>query len=111
MFWLQNRWGNVPLDDHLRRLVQESKVTPFRQLFEYNEFVRVDAEWSMATATAFVKFVVERWGTEGLLNLYASINGMNAYLPIASAFETSFGVPLDQAEGEFHSWLVANYGQ
>jgi hypothetical protein len=111
VYWLQDRWGSMPLDDQLRRLVRESKVTPLVQLFEYNEFARADPEWSMSTATAFVKWISERWGKDGVLNLYRAINGMNAYLPIAKAFEATYGMPMDKAEQEFHAWLLDKYGK
>jgi hypothetical protein len=40
---------------------------------------------SLTTAAAFVKFSVEKYGAESLMELYRAINGMNAYLPIAKA--------------------------
>jgi hypothetical protein len=63
----------------------------------------------MTTATAFVKYIDFRWGREGVIEFYRSANGMNTYMPISKAFEASFGVTFDQAEQDFHQWLIKTY--
>jgi hypothetical protein len=109
VFWLQDSWGAVPLDDQIRKVVRERNVTKLTDLFEYDHFMHVDPEYSMTTATAFVKYVTIRFGNEKLIELYRALNGMNAYLPIAGAFHSVCGVTLEQFETEFHQWLIANY--
>lgn len=109
VFWLQDRWGSIPLDDEIRALVKANGVTPFTDLFEFNTLNRVDPQAATITASAFVKFLVYRWGKEGLIEFYRAANGMNAYLPIANAFEASFRMPMTQAEQEFRQWLDKNY--
>jgi hypothetical protein len=109
VFWLQDRWGGQPLDEHIANVVRLNKVTPFTDLFEYNNFTRVDPAFSMATSAALVKFLVEKSGKENFIELYRAINGMNAYIPISTGFESVYKVPLTQIEEDFHFWLLTNY--
>jgi hypothetical protein len=109
VLWLQDRWGEMTLDDQIARTVRASQVTKLSDLFEYNNFTRTDPQYSMATAAAFVKFSVEEHGKESLIELYRAINGMNAYLPIAKASETVYEQPMQETEQEFHQWLLTKY--
>jgi hypothetical protein len=109
--WIQNRWGAKSLDDQLNVVVKANKITPFTQLFDTNLFQRSDLAASIPTAAAFVKWVVERWGRDTLMELYRSINGMDSYSPIASGFEAVTHMPMAQAQDEFRLWMFSHYGK
>lgn len=109
VFWLQDSWGEKSLDEQISSVVKSHMVTKFTELFEQENVQRADPTAAMTTATAFVKFINFRWGQQGLIEFYRAANGMNTYMPISKAFETSFGIPLDKAEQDFHQWLIKNY--
>ena len=109
VLWLQDRWGQIPLDEQIAKIVGMNRITPFTDLFEYNNFAKTDPEPAMTTAAAFIKFSADRYGRDSVIELYRAINGMNAYLPIAKASETVYKIPMQQLEQEFHQWLLTNY--
>ena len=111
VIWLQDRWGKVPLDDQLRVVVRDNKVTPFTSLFEYTAFSLTDPSYSLATAAGLVKYLVEKYGNQNLIELYRSINGMNSYVAISKAFESVYQTPMDKAESDFRLWMFSHYGK
>jgi hypothetical protein len=111
VIWMQNRWGHDTLDAQLSRLVKANKTTPFAKLFEYNEFALQDPSIGMPMAAAFVKFVVEKWGAEKLMDFYRAVNGLNNYTAVSKAFESVYGMPMNEAEDAFRLWLFSTYGK
>jgi hypothetical protein len=109
--WIQNHWNQYSLDDMLNILVKENKITPFTDMFEYNNFQRTDPNVSMPMSAAFVKWFVERWGNKQLMELYRAVNGMNTYNTVASGFESVTKMPMSKAQDEFRLWLYSNYGK
>jgi len=92
-------------------LVEQQKVANFQDLFEYNTFQRMDSNISIVTSAAFVKWFVETWGKDNLMELYRAINGMNSYLTVAKGFESVTKVPMAKAEQDFRLWMLKNYGK
>lgn len=111
VIWMQNHWGPEPLDEVLTNLVRANKVTPFAQLFEWNSLVRVQPTQSYPTAAAFVKWFVETYGRDNLMELYRAVNGMNTYNTVASGFKSVTNVPMDKAEADFRLWMLQRYGK
>lgn len=109
--WLQNHWNQYSLDDMLNMLVKEDKLTPFQDMFEYNNFQRTDPNVSIPMSAAFVKWFVERWGKDQLMELYRAVNGMNSYATVARGFESVTKEPMPKAENEFRQWLFTHYGK
>lgn len=109
--WIQNRWNAYTLDEILTMMVKADKITSFQNLFEYNSFQRQDPNVSFPTAAAFVKWFVERWGKDKLMELYRSVNGMNSYISVSKGFEAVTQEPMPQAEQDFRLWLLKNYGK
>jgi hypothetical protein len=110
VLWIQNHYNQYTLDEVLTMIVKENKVTPFTDLFEYNNFQRTDPAISMPTAAAFVGWFVQTYGKNNLMELYRAVNGMNSYATVSKGFESVTKVPMDQAEQQFHLWLVQHYG-
>jgi hypothetical protein len=109
--WIQGHYNQFTLDQIFAMLVQQSKVTPFKDLFEYNLFERTDPNLSIPTSAAFVKWFVETYGKDQLMELYRAVNGMNSYPTVASGFQSVTKTPMDKAEGDFHLWLLQHYGK
>jgi hypothetical protein len=111
VIWMQNRWGHKTLDEQLSLLVRDNQIMPFAEMFEYNRFVVKDPNIAVPMAGAFVKFVVEKWGNAKLMELYRAVNGLNNYEAVANAFESVYGIPMNNAENGFRIWLFSNYGR
>jgi hypothetical protein len=107
--WIQNHWNQYSLDDKLSMLVKANKMTPFKDMFEYNNFQRTDPDTSVPMSAAFVKWFVETYGKDQLMELYRAVNGMNSYITVAKGFESVTKVPMDKAEDQFRTWLVLKY--
>jgi hypothetical protein len=80
-------------------------------LFEWNSFVRVDPNESYPTSAAFVKWFVETYGKDNLMELYRAVNGFNTYTTVAKGFESVTKVPMDKAERDFRLWMLQRYGK
>lgn len=98
VFWLQDEWDGKPIDDAMRVLVRASSVPPLRNLFDYNLFSALDAGISIPSSASLVGFLVDRFGTQKLIELYAAVNGMNSYDAVAIALEKVYGVPAKEIE-------------
>ena len=109
--WVQGHWNEYSLDQIFTMLVEQQKVANFQDLFEYNTFQRMDSNISIVTSAAFVKWFVETWGKDNLMELYRAINGMNSYLTVAKGFESVTKVPMAKAEQDFRLWMLKNYGK
>jgi hypothetical protein len=111
VFWIQNQWAGRPLDEQLKVLVQAGAIPPMELLFDYNRLVAADARVTMPVSAAFVKFIVERWGTEKLMKLYAALTPMDSHETVAAAFERVYKVPMADAEVAWRAWLRVHYGK
>jgi hypothetical protein len=111
VFWMHDEWNGRPLEETLKVLVKADKVPSLAILFDYNSLVSADPRVTMPMSAAFVKFIVERWGTEKLLAFYAAVNGMNSHDAVAVGFERVYGLPLADAEVAWRTWLKVHYGK
>lgn len=111
VLWIQNYYNQYSLDEMLNILVKADKITSFQDMFEYNNFQRTDPNVSMPMSAAFVKWFVERFGRDKLMDLYRAVNGMNSYATVAGGFESVTHMPMAKAEGEFRLWLFSHYGK
>lgn len=109
--WIQNHWNEYSLDEMLSMLVKADKITPFTSMFEYNTFQRTDPNLSIPMSAAFVKWFVETYGKDKLMDLYRAVNGMNSYNAVAQGFESVTQVPMPKAEDQFRLWLFSHYGK
>jgi hypothetical protein len=53
--------------------------------------------------------MVDRFGPEKLMELYAAANGINGHEAFSAAFEKTFGIPLTEFEEAWHQRMVARY--
>lgn len=107
--WMQDRWGDRTLDEQLHELVKANKILSLTDMFEYNQFQRQDPNMSVPMSAAFIKFIVDKWGKETLMELYRSVNGLNSYATVSKAFEAVYQTPMPKAEEAFRIWLFTNY--
>ncbi len=108
-FWVLNEWQGYPLDDVMRAIVRQRRLPALRQLLEYNLLAMEDPNVSMPAAASFVGFIVDRWGTPKLIDLYSASNGVNSYDVFAAAFENVYKIPLPEAEAAWRDWLRMRY--
>ena len=111
VFWIQDQWNGVPLDDLLRSIVRSNRGINLVTMFDTNLFMQADIAVSLPMSGAFVKFIVERWGPAKLIELYRSTNGMNSYPAVAKGFEAVYGLPMQDADEAWQIWMRTNYGK
>jgi hypothetical protein len=62
-------------------------------------------------AASFIGFIVERWGTPKLLELYTATNGVNSSDVFAVGFENVYGVPLAEVEAAWRARLRTQFAK
>jgi len=102
VFWLHGNWLGNPVDKVCAMYLANGTLPPLKQLIDYNRFAATDFRLSMPAATSFVGFIVERWGTERLIELYKAIGGVNAYDPFSKLFEKVYGIACADVEEQWH---------
>ncbi len=103
VFWLHDEVDGVTVEEAMKRVVRANVMPPLRSLFEYNLFMSLDPAISMPTAASFVGFLVDRFGADKLMELYAAANGMTAYDAVAQATEKVYGIPLNEIEAAWQT--------
>ncbi len=98
VFWLQDDIDGVPVEDAMRKLIKANAFPPLRNLLDYNLFMSLEPQISMPCAASFIGFLVDRFGTQKLMDYYAAINGMNSYDAVALATNKVYGIPLAEIE-------------
>jgi len=111
VFWILDEWNGRPLDDVVRELVRKGAVPGLQILFEYNQLTTADPNVTMPMSAALVKFLVERWGTQKLMEFYAAVHGSNALAPVAAGFEKVYGLPMPDGDEAWRIWLKMKYGK
>lgn len=111
VYWIHDEFEGYPLAEILPILVKAGAVPPLNILFDYNQLVSNDPNVTMPMSAAFVKFIVERWGTAKLMDFYRAINGVNTYDGVAAGFERVYGLPLADADRAWRTWLKVHYGK
>lgn len=106
VLWLHNDWRGFPIHTAASVHVRAGNLTPLRVLISYQSFVRADGNYTLPSIGSFVGYVAERWGSKRLMDLYAAINGINDYEAFSRAFEKTYEIPLDTAEGAWRDWLL-----
>ncbi len=111
VFWINDDWNGVPLDEAVGRVVKAGALPSIGQLVEYSKMASLDPDAAFPAAASFVSFIVERWGTAKFIGLYAAANGVNSYSDFATAFESVYKVPLAEVEAAWRTYLRAKYGR
>jgi hypothetical protein len=111
VFWLQNQWGEYPLNDVVAQIARAGKLPDLRHLIDYNLMAMGDPDIYIPSAASFVEFIVDRFGTPKLLELYTASHGINSYRLFAVAFEQVYGVPAAEAENAWHEWLKGQFAK
>lgn len=102
VFWLWGEWEGRPIRALAAYLLANDLLAPLSDLTTYNNFAMLDPRVSVPTGAAFVDYLVTRYGTEKLLELFGQINGVNSYGPFARALESVYGEPAGKIEQEYH---------
>ena len=98
VFWIQDDINGVPVEEAMKQLVRANQFPPLRNLFEYNLFMSLDGRISIPCSASFVGFLVDRFGVDKLMELYAASNGMNSYDAMAMAVNKVYEIPLSEIE-------------
>jgi hypothetical protein len=109
VFWINDDWDGRPLAESLRPMVAARAVPDLRHLLDYNLLAMEDPRLTIPAAAAFVKFIVERWGSGKLIELYSAVNAVNSYDVFAVGFEHVYGLPLAEVETAWRDWLKVQY--
>ncbi|HEX5132523.1 MAG TPA: hypothetical protein VFX92_08555 [Candidatus Krumholzibacteria bacterium] len=109
VFWITQDWDGVPLDQQMRTIVRARKVPDLRSVLDYNALAMQDPNITFPATASFIGFIVDRWGTAKLLELYKETNGVNSYDVFAVAFEKVYGIPLAEVETAWKERLAATY--
>ena len=111
VFWLNDDWNGRPLGDVMGEIVRARAVPRLRELVDYNLLTMGDPNVTMPAAASFIGFIVDRWGTGKLIDLYAATNGVNSYDVFALAFEKVYKVKLAEVETAWKDRLRAQYAR
>jgi len=111
VFWMQDEWMGRPLDEVMGEIVRARRLPDMRHLIDYNLMAMEDPNIIIPSAASFVGFIVDRWGTGKLIELYTAIHGVNSSDVFAMAFEKVYGVPLAEVETAWRDRLRAQYAQ
>lgn len=101
VFWLLDDWAGSPVDDLAAGYLKLDALPPLRDMINYNTLALINPNIWVPGMSSFVKFVVERWGTEGLIELYKAISGFNSYDLFAQAFERVYGTTVEDTETQW----------
>jgi hypothetical protein len=105
VFWLQGNWLGNSVDKLSARYLADGTLPSLQNLIDYNRFAAMNFRLSLPAISSFVGFIVERWGTERLIELYKAIAGVNAYDPFSRAFEKVYGISCADVEEQWHLLL------
>ena len=111
VFWLHDEYAGRPLGDVMAENVRARRVPDLRHLIDYNLLAMEDPNVTLPAAASFVGFIVDRWGTPRLIELYAATNGVNSYDVFAAAFENIYKVPALEVETAWRDRLRAQYAR
>lgn len=103
VFWLHDDVDGMPIEQAMGTLVRADLFPPLRNLLDYNLFTAVDPRISMPCAASFIGFLVDRFGMEKLMDLFAAANGSNSYDSAAIAVEKTYGIPLTELEAAWRN--------
>ena len=98
VFWLHDDIDGVTVNEAMKRIIQQDAFPPLRGLLDYNSFMSLDPQISMACAASFIGFLVDQFGPEKLMEYFSAVNGMNSYDAVALATKKVYDIPLDELE-------------
>jgi hypothetical protein len=111
VFWILGEFDGVPLDEQMGKIVQAGALPPLRRILDYNSLAMEDPYVAYPAAASFIGFIVERWGTPKLLELYTATNGVNSSDVFAVGFENVYGVPLAEVEAAWRARLRTQFAK
>jgi len=98
VFWLHDSWQGTPVHDAARILMARGQLPGVAQLTDYTVFARLDPGLTIPAAASFIKFIVDTWGVEHLMELYRAASGANSYAGFAHAFNKVYETTCEDAE-------------
>lgn len=105
VFWLHGEWRGRPVDELAAGLLSAGNLPTLIELTHFDHFDVVGAGLGIPAAASFVGFIVDRWGTERLLELYKTASATDSHKAFSSAFEKVYGIPSSEVEKQWHRAL------
>jgi hypothetical protein len=102
VYWLHGAWQDQPYNELAARALAAGALPSVADLIDYNRFASIRSHLSIPAAASFVDYIVSRWGTEKLIELYTAIAGFNSYDPFSTAFKKVYGQPCEDVEQQWH---------
>jgi hypothetical protein len=105
VFWLHGEWRGKPVDELAADLLAAGDLPTVIELTHFDHFDVIGARRAIPAAASFVGFIVERWGTERLIELYKTVPASDSHEAFSRAFERVYGVPRSEVEEQWHRAL------
>jgi len=94
----------TPVHSICHTLLQQGNLHPIRNIVTTHEF-RAASGNTYAQAGSFVQFLIAEYGIEHLKTLFQTTDEYDALATVLEAFESIYGLPLEQAELRWHDFL------
>ena len=101
VYWLYDSWQGTPVNEVAAALLSRGQLPKVSELTNYSEFSLLDYNLSIPAAASFIKYIVDGWGVERLMELYRVASGANSYAGFASAFNKVYGIPCEDVEEQW----------
>ena len=101
VFWLHDSWRGTPIQEEAINLLEINQLPGVDQFTDYTVFARLDPNLTIPAAASFIKFIVDGWGVERLIELYRTASGANSYTGFAHAFNKVYGIPCEDVEEQW----------
>jgi hypothetical protein len=108
VFWLQGEWDGRPIDECMRDLSAANAVAGLDRLLDSAVLGASDPNTTMPALASFVGFLVQRWGPDKLMQLYAATHGRDGYDGVVAAFQPVYGTTLADAEAAWRTVVRAD---
>jgi hypothetical protein len=105
VFWLHDNWAGSPVDDLAAGYLELEALPPLSDMINYNRLALINPNIWIPGMASFVKFIVERWGTERFIKFHKAIAGFNSYDLFAQAFERVYDTPVEETERQWRFML------
>ncbi len=101
VFWLYDNWQGTPVHEVAADLLSRGQLPRIADLTTYSDFALMDYNQSVPAAASFIKFIVDGWGVERLMELYRTASGANSYAAFAAAFNKVYETPCEDVEEQW----------
>lgn len=111
VFWLYDEWKGKPINEQAVYYMAKGELPTVQQLTNLDDFNYLSTSKSIPAAASFIGFIVDRFGTEKLLELYKAIPEHGPYAAFARGFEEVYGTPCEEVERQWRLWLKSQIAE